>query len=383
MSLASRLLRPRLRREPFGWTVALARPRLLVMLGRPTDRLDPAAPFEVHLTIGHRCSQGCRGCYIDARPDAADTMSDADWVWVLGRLARMGVFHLALGAGEDVPLERLASLAARARGLGMLPNLSTSGRQVTPRLAARLRVFEQVHLNLDGTGTGAGVNGRPPWSPGRLMALRILRACHPRVGVNLVLTRHNCDHLGEIFRALRREGIRSVELLRYKPAGRGGRDYAAMALTAGQGRVLVRRILALALRHLMTVRLDCSFAPFVCAAGFSPALLRRIGLAGCVGGSWLLSLDGRGALTACSFHRPAQPRDFRRLGGPGLFPEFDDWTRRAPEPCRSCRYLDICRGGCHVVAEHVNGDFFTPDPECPLVRRPRSNRPLFSRRMEG
>lgn len=366
MSLVHSLLRPRLRREPFGWTVEISRPRLLVLLGRKQEQIDPAAPYEVHLTIGHRCSQGCRGCYIDARPDAVDSMSDADWTRVLERLARLGVFHLALGAGEDVPLQRLVNLATRARRLGMLPNLSTSGRQLTPRLVERLRVFEQVHLNLDGTGTGAAT-GLPPWPPGRLLVLRLLRAYHPRVGVNLVLTRHNCDHLPEVFRALRRERVRSIELLRYKPAGRGRRDYADMALTRRQGRRLVRRVLALSLRWLVTVRLDCSFAPFVCAAGFSPALLRRIGLAGCVGGSWLLSVDGRGRLSACSFHQPRQPPGHEQIGTPGLFGEFRDWIARAPEPCRSCRYLSICRGGCHVVAEHVSGTFYAPDPECPLL----------------
>ncbi|MHA1466258.1 MAG: SPASM domain-containing protein, partial [Candidatus Heimdallarchaeaceae archaeon] len=37
------------------------------------------------------------------------------------------------------------------------------------------------------------------------------------------------------------------------------------------------------------------------------------------------------------------------------------------EPCSSCRYVKICRGGCHVVSEFVTGEFSNPDPECPIV----------------
>jgi MoaA/NifB/PqqE/SkfB family radical SAM enzyme len=47
------------------------------------------------------------------------------------------------------------------------------------------------------------------------------------------------------------------------------------------------------------------------------------------------------------------------------FGVFRTW-RDAAEPCRSCRYLALCRGGCRVVSAHA-GDAASPDPECPRV----------------
>jgi radical SAM protein with 4Fe4S-binding SPASM domain len=51
---------------------------------------------------------------------------------------------------------------------------------------------------------------------------------------------------------------------------------------------------------------------------------------------------------------------------PGAFGAFRRW-RDAREPCASCDYHALCRGGCKVVSAHVTGDLAAPDPECPRV----------------
>ncbi|MBA3818998.1 MAG: SPASM domain-containing protein, partial [Deltaproteobacteria bacterium] len=51
---------------------------------------------------------------------------------------------------------------------------------------------------------------------------------------------------------------------------------------------------------------------------------------------------------------------------PDAFGAFRTW-RDAAEPCASCSYHELCRGGCKVVSAHVLGDLTAPDPECPRV----------------
>ena len=77
--------------------------------------------------------------------------------------------------------------------------------------------------------------------------------------------------------------------------------------------------------------------------------------------------DGR--LSACSFAHPTPKpvTDLRRYyAEPQAFSPFRDHLH-ADEPCRSCTYLSLCRGGCRVVAAHVSGSQRDPDPECPRV----------------
>ncbi len=375
-----RLVRP----EPFGGTIAFRRPEMLVMvdhafarslgvtgaakLSNPSiaARIDPAAPFEAHLTLGNGCPVQCRGCYIGGSMDGFDSMPPGQWKEVLERLANLGVYHLALGGGEATSWDLLIGLARRARQLGMTPNLTTGGSDLTPRLARRLRVFERVHLSLDGVGQTYEIMRGHDGSRRAVMGLRILRAFHPRVGVNCVVGRPNADALGPMFGLLDNLGIREVELLRFKPVGRGAEIFEQMDLTVAQASTLVGRVLRLALRHRVRVRLDCSFTPMVCAAGIPPSRLMRLGLAGCVAGSWLISVGPDGMVSGCSFDHDARV-SWRRLGEPGLMDRYFGWLRRAPPPCDRCRWLAICRGGCHVVARHLTGDSFSPDPGCPLV----------------
>ena len=125
------------RAEPFGGTVAFRRPEMLVLVDhawlgsdkagpREGAGLKPSAPFEAHLTLGHRCEAGCRGCYIDARQDQRDELGLSDWKEVLKRLQRLGVYHLALGGGESLSWDLVIELGHTARRLGMTPNFSSA-----------------------------------------------------------------------------------------------------------------------------------------------------------------------------------------------------------------------------------------------------------------
>ncbi|MBA3499943.1 MAG: SPASM domain-containing protein, partial [Deltaproteobacteria bacterium] len=82
-----------------------------------------------------------------------------------------------------------------------------------------------------------------------------------------------------------------------------------------------------------------------------------------------------GQLTACSFAAPPPAIEGERprvtqlaeyWTQPNAFGAFRTW-RDAREPCASCTYHDLCRGGCKVVSTHLTGDLSAPDPECPRV----------------
>ncbi len=371
------------RAEPFGATIAFSKPEMLVMVDRTMARrlgvdafpeptpgscsTDPHAPYEAHLTVGRSCSVGCSGCYIDAAKRLTMPMDISQWERVLEKLASLGVFHVAIGGGEDDDLRDLVRLAHKARQLGLTPNLTTAAWNVTPGMAKSLVVFHRVHVSLDGVGgTYEQMRGHDGYER-TIMGLEILKAYHPRVGVNCVVGRKNYDGLEELFAILRRLRVSEAELLRFKPTGRGSKLFADMDLTPYQYEHLVKKVLRLAFRYKVRVRLDCSFTPMVCSGGYDPKLLARLGVAGCVAGSWLVSVDPAGKLSGCSFDS-YNVGSWKDMGRAELFSRFRNWIDQAPMPCRDCEYLQICRGGCHLVAQHVTGDFSAPDPGCPRVR---------------
>ncbi len=375
----------RARAERFGGIVEVDRPRALLHvdrammreLGQPGSPLwdDPvpadaplSAPTEVHLVLSRRCSAGCTGCYVDATPRGAALPLD-EARRILDELAAMGVFHVALGGGEALELDYLFEVAAHARAAGITPNLTTSGLGLSERDAERCRVFGQINVSVDGVGEGyrraRGFDGFHRAE----RALRLLRAVKAEVGVNCVVSRTSFDGLGDVARLVRRLRLNELELLRFKPVGRGAR--LDEELTPAQARRIYPLARRLMLRHRIRVKLDCSFAPMVFWHRPSARAAAFWGVQGCVGGDVLAAVSPEGQLMGCSFAGP--PEADARVPGAmcaawsGGFSSFRDYVRSAPEPCASCEYLRLCRGGCRAVAG-AHGAFSSPDPGCPRVQ---------------
>ena len=381
----------RFRPEKFGGIVQLRWPRALVFIDRdfasslgakPTTRWEESpnelgaaplsAPLEAHLQITNGCSVGCQGCYTGATPTPSSAEWGLDqWKVAIDELARMKVFHLALGGGESADLPWLGELAAYARDRGLVPNLTTSGLSNIDNVIRNAALFGQINISIDGLGERyqqvRGVAGFDQ-ADAALVALRRVKR---EVGINVVVTKDNFDELDQLFAYARKRRLNEVELLRFKPAGRGRQVYEQLRCTDEQHRRLLPVLKAAALRHRVRVRVDCSYTPMLAHHQPDPSVLAKLSVYGCTAGDFLIGVKATGQVTGCSF-APAEPsrpkvtelRDY--WSKPDAFGPYRAW-RESAEPCRSCDYHHLCRGGCKVVSLRVHGDLSVPDPECPRV----------------
>jgi radical SAM protein with 4Fe4S-binding SPASM domain len=390
----------RARLERFGAIVQLTVPRALVFVDRALARRVLAverralatawaapegavgdaplsAPLEAHLQLTNRCDAGCRGCYTGASPGGAPhEWGLAEWMRAIDHLAEAGVFHVALGGGESAALPWLGELADHARRRGLVANLTTSGLDGLDRLLAIADRFGQINVSLDGLGPAyARVRGFDGFARADA-AIRALRRIKREVGINVVVTRENFDEIDGLFAYAAERRLSEVELLRFKPSGRGAHAYGELRCTDAQHRAFLPAVIAAARHHAVRVKVDCSYTPMLAHHRPDRALLAELAVYGCTGGDFLVGAKPGGQLTACSFAAPPPPApggerpritDLRSYwNAPDAFGAFRAW-RAAREPCASCEYHALCRGGCKVVSAHTTGDPSAPDPECPRV----------------
>ena len=374
----------KLRPEWSGALVSIDSPLALVSVNRAWARKlgvddsprwqgeDPghlSAPTEVHLVVSRQCSAGCKSCYVDATPKGPALSLDQARA-AIDRLAALGVFHIALGGGEAMELPYLFEIARYAREKGLVPNLTTAGLTLTEADAKACSVFGQINVSVDGVGEAyrkaRGFDGFPR----AVRALELLRKHCRRVGINFVVSRTSYDAMVDVVKLGKSLGLDEVELLRFKPAGRGLATFADENLTDAQARAFFPLVRKLTFRHRIRLKLDCSFAPMVFWHRPSLPVARFFGVVGCVGGDQLASVMPDGAVTGCSFGGPNEASIFdERAVNQAMdtgFEAFRGYVARAPEPCKSCEYLSLCRGGCRVVAKAA-GDWWQPDPGCPRV----------------
>jgi radical SAM protein with 4Fe4S-binding SPASM domain len=200
--------------------------------------------------------------------------------------------------------------------------------------------------------------------------LRALLAAGSRPGINCVVTRQNVDHLEDVVRYAEALGLSEVEFLRFKPTGRGKAQYLSSRVVPERHQRFLRDMKRWMDAYKTPLKIDCSFVPFLCDLSPDPELLDRFGVHGCEAGNVLAAVQPEGTYSACSFvDEPGGTalKFAQDWNGNAQFEAFRAYTRKPPAPCDTCRYLSICRGGCHVVSEHVAGDRFAPDPECPRV----------------
>lgn len=329
-----------------------------------------SAPTEVHLAATDACPVGCDHCYMGAGEGGAGDMDGPTFRRALAVLAEMGVFHVALGGGEALARADIFDLAAHARGLGLVPNLTVSGAIMNPELARRSTVFGQVNVSVDGVGSRHAVFRSAQLFERADRAIDLLRAAGVPTGINCVVGRNNADHLGELFVYAQRKGCNEIEFLRYKPAGRGGKQYHERRTSYEQNVGLVGRLTELSDRYGLCAKVDCSFVPMMCYHRPPLEVLEATAAYGCEAANVLLGVRSDGQVAGCSFLAPTGMSIFElpaRWRDDGGFDRLRSWVDEAPEPCRSCDYLSICKGGCHAVAAFEVGDLGAPDPGCPWV----------------
>lgn len=371
---------PRLRRDGDGGVLAWALPPALVWLDPagaeralaagaalhgPDHAPAVAAPLEAHLSLGTRCPVRCSTCHVSAGP-GGDPGPD-DLPAVLADLAAAGVFEVAFGGGEVLERPDLAELGRVARGLGLVPNLTTSGLGLDAARARELAaVFGQINVSVDGLGdTFRRVRGYDG-ARHALRALELLRDAGARTGANTVLAGVVVPELDALADALAERGVTEWQWLRLKPAGRAAAGWDAARPDAAALRSLWPTALAIEARTGLTLRWDCAMVPFLAAHGVPPEALRLTGAEGCPGGRSLVVRTAGGAWSPCSFAPDGDRAPFAAAWGDD--PQLAAWRHRPPPPeCAACPWLAVCGSGCRVVAAHVTGDPLAADPECPRV----------------
>jgi len=328
-----------------------------------------SAPTEVHFAITNRCSAKCRHCYMDAdNPDDGELDTES-FKRALDILAEMKVFHIALGGGEALERSDLFEIAEYARGKGLVPNLTLSGYKMTQDYAKRMKIFGQVNLSIDGLGENSSVFRDKDTFNIADRAIDMLAAAGVPTGINCVIGKRNFNGIKELFEYAKAKGLNEIEFLRFKPSGRGAKLYEEESTTHKQNIALTPMLAELSSLHDITAKIDCSFIPMLCYHNPPRKALEVMATYGCEAGNVLLGIRSNGSVSGCSFLKDTGDTVFDLPSGlyKKSFSHIFTWIKEAPEPCKSCEYLDICKGGCHAVSEYVTGDFNAPDPGCPSI----------------
>jgi pyrroloquinoline quinone biosynthesis protein E len=326
-------------------------------------------PLWLLLELTYRCPLHCVFCYNPT--DFARTgpeLDTADWLRVLREARALGAVQLGLSGGEPLARDDLEVIVAEAHTLGFYSNLITSGIGMTPARIAALKAAGLDHIQLSFQDSTREMNDF--LSSTRTFELKskvaaLIRAHDYPMVLNVVLHRHNIDHVAEILAMAEAMGAQYVELANTQYYGWAwlNRD----ELLPSREQLERAEAVTKSFRERLGKRMQIYFVvpdyfetrPKPCMSGL---------------GSVFLALAPDGTAMPCHAARMLpnltlpNVRDlsvreiwydspaFNRFRG-------DAWMK---EPCRSCPEKHKDFGGCRCQAYLLTGDADNADPVCDL-----------------
>lgn len=329
-----------------------------------------SAPIDVHFALTNRCPLECKHCYKSSSADFDADLSLTQIKNIIDVLAEMKIFSVAFGGGEPFARKDIFEIAEHARNNGIIPNVTTNGFYITENNAEKCKIFGHMHVSLDLPNEDFDKLKNVGAFKAAVRAIDLLNQQKIHIGINCVISRSNFDYLEELVKFSLSKNIKDISFLRFKPMGRADKQYHKMKLTHEQNIKLFPLLKKLTKKYKIITQVDCSMTPMMCYHKPNLKIMDFYGAEGCDGGNNFIEIKEDGAVRSCSF---SNFYGNNALNLKQIWDQSEYFTRHRnvinslEEPCLSCKYSGICRGGCHVISDFLTGDFNKPDPECPTV----------------
>ena len=191
-----------------------------------------ANPLSLLAELTYRCPLKCPYC---SNPLAlrryGNELDTATWKRVLSEAAELGVVQVHFSGGEPLVRRDLSELVQCARRLDLYSNLSTGATLADEATLARLRDVGldslQVSLLDSRPGENDWLAGATSFDKKQCAVAAALRLEFP-VTLNVVLHRHNLNHLEEIIELALKWGVHKLELAHVQYTGWAFRNRDAL-----------------------------------------------------------------------------------------------------------------------------------------------------------
>ena len=328
---------------------------------------QPGPPLWLLAELTYRCPLHCVFCYnpVDFAQHA-DELSTDDWLRVLRQGRELGAVQCGLSGGEPLVRDDLEVIVAEAHRLGYYTNLLTSGVGLTPERARALKAAGLDHVQLSFQDSTREMNdflsNTKTFALKNRVAGLIKEQGWPMV-MNVVIHRHNIDHIDRIIAMAADLGAEYLEL--------ANTQYYSWAFLNRDQLLPTREQLqrAEAVTDSWRLKLGDRMRLFFVAPDYHEGQPKK-----CVNGwgSMFMTVTPDGTALPCHTARMLPGLEFPNVRSAGLREIWFDsegfnryrGTGWMKEPCSSCDQREHDLGGCRCQAYLIANDPSAADPVC-------------------
>lgn len=330
-------------------------------------------PIAVLAEITHRCPLHCPYCSNPLNLERASAeLTTLEWKRLIDEMAGLGVLQIHFSGGEPLVRADLVELVGHAAAAGLYTNLITSAVLLDSKKIAALAMAGLDHVQISFQGAeecGAdAIAGMTGSHRKKREAARLVREIGLPLTVNAVVHRQNLDRLAALIEMAVELGAARLEVAHVQYLGWALKNRAALIPTMAQLDEATHVVEAARERLKGILVIDYVIAdyyaerPKKCMGGWGEQFF-NISPSGMV-----LPCHAAESITGLTFdsvrdHSLAwiwnESSAMRKYRG-------TDWMA---EPCKSCEFREIDRGGCRCQAFALAGEAGATDPTCAKSHR--------------
>jgi len=328
---------------------------------------------DVRYQVTRACNLRCPHCFSGGCDHLLNELTLDEAKEMINELKAAGAKMITLTGGE--PLLRkdfVLDIVEHLRDRQLFSRVFTNGILLTKELATKLseRGLNEVQVSIDGLpNTHDSFRGAPNNFDRSVRAIKISADTSLSTYVRLTVHKGNFNEMERLVELL--EGL-PLDGLRVRPfvaAGRG-KEADDHFLNHEQHRIAFGALEDIRKRSTLKIQLLASCFGFLYNRELeSDRLANSKRKIGCSCGTTLCAVTPDGGIKPCGYYSIV-------LGNIREKPFTDIWNTHPflnsirnietlEEPCKSCIYLPICRGGCRASAYETSGRFTASDPICP------------------
>jgi pyrroloquinoline quinone biosynthesis protein E len=342
----------------------------LVMAGVAGVTLQNAdsLPIAVLAEVTHRCPLRCPYCSNPLHLERASAeLTTREWKRLIGEMAGLGVLQIHFSGGEPLVRTDLVELVGHAATSGLYTNLITSAVLLDAEKLSVLAAAGLDHVQIsfqDANEADAdAIGGLKGAHRKKREGARLVREIGIPLTVNAVVHRQNLDRLPALIELAVELGAARLEVAHVQYLGWALKNRAALIPTAAQLDEATRIVEVARARLKGTLVIDYVIAdyyaerPKKCMGGW---------------GQQFFNISPSGKVLPCHAAESITGLSFDSVRDHSLHwiwsesPAMQKYRGKGwmAEPCKSCEFREIDRGGCRCQAFALTGDAAATDPAC-------------------
>lgn len=327
-------------------------------------RFNPI-PEAISWDITKKCNLKCKHCYSNAGVSFQDELSTEEAKQLIDEISEMGIPELIILGGEPFTRGDLFEIIEYAVNKFIDVAVATNGYYINNETAKKLSKLNLIgiQVSIDSSNEKQhdkfrGINGSFKKS---LEALKILANHDCPTVVNTVITKDNIEQLEDIIKLCISLNVRKYRFIKYIPSGRGISNFNQYAISQEQNKKMQKQIEDLKNKYEEYIEV---------ADDKSMAFLKGDNQLFCTAGISTLSIKANGDVVPCSYINENEfvcgniKKDtlYRIWNGTKI--RIFRCAESMVGKCRTCQYLDVCKGGCKAASYGLYGTSDVAEPYC-------------------